>query len=159
VGELVGVRVKDGIQPQRLHGAPCDCDPTRVAPPIGPAPVGNGGGSMINPMQAGQVARDGWRWRPQRPWKSQDRCSRESSGSSGDALGDGAANWLGSMKNIDGTRVIFDDNFRASAHPGQERRNVGRSGFRFRDADHMLAHKVIIHPRPGCLCLSKRIFE
>src|SRR5437016_9733301 len=25
VGELVGVRVEDGIQPKRLHGAPCGC--------------------------------------------------------------------------------------------------------------------------------------
>ena len=56
--------------------------------------------------------------------------SRRVFGKQCDALGDGAANWLGSMKNSDGTRVIFDDNFRAGAHPG-----------------------------PGGLCLSKRIFE
>src|SRR5260221_3364 len=31
-------------QSERLHGARRDCDPTRVASPIGPAPVGNGGG-------------------------------------------------------------------------------------------------------------------
>src|SRR6266550_2539517 len=48
-----------------------------------------------------------------------------------------------------GPRVIFDDDFRACAHVGQQRRNVGRGGFCFRDVDHFLSHLVIIHHMPS----------
>ena len=45
-----------------------------------------------------------------------------------------------------GPRVIFDDDFRACAHVGQQRRDVGRGCFCFRDVDHFLSHDLIIHP-------------
>src|SRR5580692_10169012 len=52
------------------------------------------------------------------------------------------------------SRVIFDDDFRASAHMGQPRRNVGRGGFCFRDVDHYLSHKLIIHRYSSCSSLA-----
>ncbi len=74
--------------------------------------------------------------------------SRRVFGKQRDALGDSAANRFGGMKNGNGPPVIFDDDFRTSAHSGQERRDIGRSGLRLRNADHMLAHKLIIHSGP-----------
>ncbi len=44
VGELVRVRIEDGVQAQRLHGAPRGCNTTTVVPPTAQRPVGNGGG-------------------------------------------------------------------------------------------------------------------
>jgi hypothetical protein len=39
VGELVGVRIEDGVQAERLHGAPWDCrhsrGRSRVLPTVG----------------------------------------------------------------------------------------------------------------------------
>ena len=48
------------------------------------------------------------------------------------------------MKNGNWPSAIFDDDFRAGAHVGQQRRNACRGGLRFRDSDYMLAHKTII---------------
>jgi len=63
-----------------------------------------------------------------------------------DAFGDGAAKRFRGMKNSNGPRVIFDDDFSAGAHSCEERRNVGGSGLRFRDANHILGHIAIVHP-------------
>jgi hypothetical protein len=43
------------------------------------------------------------------------------------------------------SRAVFDDDFRASAHVGQERRDIGRGSFLFRNVDYALGHKLIIH--------------
>ncbi len=75
--------------------------------------------------------------------------SRRVFGQKRDALGNGTADGLRGMKNGNGPHVILDDDLRPGAHSGQERRDIGRGGFRFRDADHMLTHKKIIHPAPS----------
>jgi hypothetical protein len=41
--------------------------------------------------------------------------------------------------------AIFDDDFRTGTYVGQERRYVGRGGFCFGDANHILRHSLIIH--------------
>ena len=61
-----------------------------------------------------------------------------------DALRNRAANRLAGMKNGNWPSAIFDHDFRTGAHAGQQSRNACRRGFRFRDSDHMLAHKTII---------------
>src|SRR5205809_913687 len=54
------------------------------------------------------------------------------------------------MKDRYRPRAILDDNFRARAHVGQERRHIGCGGFFFGDVDHVLSHNEIIHCYFSC---------
>lgn len=37
-------------------------------------------------------------------------------------------------------RIVFNNDFSARPHVGQQLRNIGRSGFLLRDVDHILGH-------------------
>jgi len=56
-----------------------------------------------------------------------------------------------------GPRIVFDDDFRTRAHVGQERRHVGRGGFRFGDVDHIFSHNVIIHRYSSCWASASNV--
>jgi hypothetical protein len=58
-----------------------------------------------------------------------------------DTLRNREANWLGAMKDGNRPSVIFNDDFGAGAHTGQQVRNACCAGLRFRDSDYVLAHK------------------
>ncbi len=62
-----------------------------------------------------------------------------------DAFGDGTPNRPGGMQYGNGSLILFNDNLRACAHVGQERRNVGGGGLFFGNVDHVPRHVLIIH--------------
>lgn len=56
----------------------------------------------------------------------------------------------------DGPLAIFDDDFCAGAHVGQERRHIGSGSFRLRNPNHILSHVVIIHLAVPWLLLMRQ---
>src|SRR5260370_6901718 len=74
--------------------------------------------------------------------------SRRVFGQKRDALGNGTADGLRGMKNGNWPHFILDDDLRPGAHSGQERRDIGRGGFRLRGTDHLLSQIKINPPLP-----------
>jgi hypothetical protein len=74
-----------------------------------------------------------------------------------DAPGDCAAYRLGGMNNRDRTRAILYDDFCPCAHVGQERFDVGRGGFFFREVNDVLGHEAIIHRDTEGKCKVRQV--